>query len=189
MPKLLALHLKLLQRRVQICRSLTIQPLGAKPIPPHAGNWLYRVWRDNPPSLQTSQLLPRGPFLRIRERSPGLESVCPDSRELSNPLPVLLSLAPHCTKPALRLQGSPAHPASPRGFPGSQHSRTSIQFTVLHYVSPEFLRAASISSQRAHRLPPPYYRHPLLTTTIRPSTPPSVPTEGLKRRTLRLSPG
>lgn len=107
------------------------------------------------PSLQTSQLLPRGPFLRLRERFPGLESVCPDGRELSNPLPVLLSLAPHCTKPALRLQGSPTRRAFPRRFPGSQHSRTSIQFTVLHYVSPEFLRAASISSQRARGLPRP----------------------------------
>lgn len=56
----------------------------------------------------------------------------------THPLPSVLS------RPPAPL--SPARPASLRGFAGSPLSRTLIQSPGLHYVSLEFLRAASIST-------------------------------------------
>ena len=153
LPKSTALHLKLLQGRVQICQCLTTKPIRTKLLLPHAETGFTGSGEIIHHRSKRVTSLPDAPLLRTGERLPKAAHLAPEQGKLRNPLAGSAPAGPPAAWcPAARSRRSafrphpppaptlPARPASRRGL-----SRTPIRSQVVRYVSLEFLRAASIS--------------------------------------------
>lgn len=153
LPQLTALHLKLLQGRVQICQCLTTKPIRTKLLLPHEETGFTGSGEIIHHRSKRVTSLPDAPLLWTGERFPKAAHLAPEQGKLRNPLARSAPAGPPAacfpTTRSRRFALRPHPPPAPTlpARPASRHglSQTSIQSQVLRYVSLEFLRAASIS--------------------------------------------